>query len=232
MSAAGREAAPVLPGLTPDLGRRAVRVMVVDDHEVVRAGLASLLTRDDEIEVVGLTGCGEDAIEALDTLEPDVVLLDYRLPGMSGAATCAEIIRRRPETSVVILTTYLDDDIIHACLVAGAHAYVLKDASRSDLVHTVRAVIRGEAVLAPQVTDKVVKWARQAKALHQGGESLTRSEAAILSLVASGLSNRLIAERLNVSTHMVKLHLRSIMRKLGVTKRSEATAVGVRKGLI
>jgi NarL family two-component system response regulator LiaR len=211
---------------------RQVRLLIVDDHEIVRSGLAALLSREPSILVIGALDSGESALEQMEELEPDVILLDYRLPGMSGSATCAEIVRTHPEVSVVILTTYVDEDIIHSCLVAGARGYVLKDATRKDLAHTVAAVARGESILAPQVTDKVVAWARRSKAIVEGRESLTPVESTVLALVAEGMSNPAIAGRLNVSAQSVKLTLRAIMAKLEVNKRSEAVAVGIRRGLI
>lgn len=212
--------------------RASIRVMVVDDHEVVRAGIAALLEREPDLEVVGTAGSGEEALELVDGLVPDVVVLDHRLPGMSGAAACREIVRRRPATSVVVLTTYLDDGVIHACLAAGAHAYLLKGASGSDLVHAVRAVARGEAVLAPQVVDRVLEWARRAKAIYQEGESLAPHELVVLSLAAQGMSNGEIATRLQMSERTIKAYLSSAMRKLGVTQRAQAVATGILRGLI
>lgn len=209
-----------------------VRLMVVDDHEVVRAGIETLLARESGIKIVGSFGSGEEALQALDEGKPDVVLLDYRLPGVSGAATCREILKRRPETAVVILTTYMDDDVIHACIVAGARGYVLKDAQKSDLAHTVRAAARGESILASEVTKRVLEWARRAKAIHQGGDPLAPHEVEILSLVAKGMSNREIGDKLHTSEHSVKVHLRAIMRKLGAARREEAVAIAIRRGAI
>ncbi|HEX9774931.1 MAG TPA: response regulator transcription factor [Actinomycetota bacterium] len=211
---------------------RPIRLLIVDDHEVVRSGLATLLEREPGIAIVGSLASGEETLAQLDELRPDVVLLDHRLPGMSGSAVCAEITRRKPEISVVILTTYVDDDVIHASLVAGARGYVLKDALGQDLIHSIRAVARGDAVLAPQVTDKVLGWARSSRALLEGHEALTPVEKTVLQLVSEGLSNPAIGERLNVSAQSVKLTLRSIMEKFDVSTRSQAVAVGIRKGLI
>lgn len=206
--------------------------MVVDDHEVVRAGIAALLEREPGVEVVGTAGSGEELLAHLDGLVPDVVVLDHRLPGMSGAAACREIVRRRPATGVVVLTTFLDDGVIHACLAAGARAYLAKGASGSDLAHAVRAVARGEAVLAPQVVDRVLEWARRAKAIYQEGESLAPHEVVVLSLAAQGMSNPEIGRRLKLSEGTIKAYLRSAMRKLGVTERAQAVAAGIRRGVI
>lgn len=219
-------------GRLADTAPSPIRVLVVDDHEVVRSGIATLLERDTGLRVVGMASSAEEALESLASAKPHVVLLDYRLQGMSGTAACREIVRRHPEISVVILTSYLEDDIIHASLVAGARGYVLKNASRSDLVHTVRAVARGEAVLAPEVTERVIEWARRSKAIHHGADLLAPNEVEIVSLVAQGFSNREIAGKLRTSEHSVKLHLRSSMRKLGAKRRQEAVAIALRKGVI
>lgn len=209
-----------------------IRVLVVDDHEVVRAGILALIERASDVEVVASVSSGEEALELLDALAPDVVVLDHGLPGIRGAAVCREIVRRRPRTSVVILTSYLEDGVIHACLAAGARAYLVKDADATDLVRAIRAVARGEAVLAPQVVDRVLEWARRAKAIHEGGVSLDASEGLVLSLVAQGMSNREIARRVRVSEGTVKATLRSAMRKLGVTQRAHAVAAGIQRGVI
>lgn len=209
-----------------------IRVMVVDDHEVVRTGIAAVLEREPDVSVVGTAASGEEALERLEADAPAVVVIDHRLGGMSGAATCREIVRRRPSTSVVILTSYIDDSVIHACLQAGARAYLLKDATGPDLVHAVRAVARGEAILAPEVVDRVVEWARRAKAIHQDGESLAAHEIVVLGLAAKGISNREIGRRLHVSEATVKAYLRSVMRKMGVRQRAHAVAAAIRKGVI
>lgn len=208
------------------------RVLVVDDHPVVRAGIAAVLGRETFIDVAGLAASGEEALALFDRVEPDVVLLDYRLPGMDGAATCAEMVRRRPEAAVVILTTHIDDEIIHACLGAGARGYLVKDVSAADLVSSIEAILCGEAILAPRVTDKIVRWARASKALVDGGPFLSVEELTTLSLVARGLSTSEIAQHLEVGAHVVKAMVRSTVSKLGVDSRSEAVAVAVRRGLI
>jgi len=206
--------------------------MVVDDHEVVRAGIVSLLRREDDIEIVGSAESGERALELLHVLCPDVVILDHRLPGMSGAATCREITRRRPATSVVVLTTYLDDAIIHSFLTAGARGYLLKDVHSGDLLHAVRSVARGEAILGSKIVDRVVEWARRARSVCDESAMLAPHETLALSLAAQGLSNREIAVSMKLSSATVKFYLRTAMRKLGARQRAEAVAAGIRTGVI
>jgi DNA-binding NarL/FixJ family response regulator len=207
-------------------------VLVVDDQELVRSGIVALLSKDESVRVVGARTCGEEALDDLDALKPDVVLLDHRLPGISGSATCTKILERDPDVAVVILTTEFEDDIIYACLTAGARGFLLKDTSSADLVAAVRSAARGESVLAPIVMEKVVEWARGAKTLSREEDDLDALEVTILELVSEGLSNPAIGKRLRISSQSVKLKLRSIMAKLGVTRRSEAVAVGIRRGII
>jgi DNA-binding NarL/FixJ family response regulator len=208
------------------------RVVVVDDHEVDRAGITSLLSKDPAFEVVGGFRSAEELLDQLLALTPDVIITEHLLPGISGAAVCGEIIRRRPAIAVLMLTSVAEDAVVHACIAAGARGYVLKGASGSDLVDAVHAVARGESVLAPEVVGRVIEWARQSKTIYNGGESLLPHEIVTLALVAEGLKNREIARKLNVSEPTVKHYLRSTIRKLGARERSEAVATGIRRGVI
>lgn len=208
---------------------RPVRVMIVDGHEIVRAGLVHLFSREPSVAVAGVATSGQETLDMLSSIRPDVVLLDYRLPDMSGAAACREILRRNPTVAVAMLTSVADDDAIGACLAAGARGYLLKDATGKDLRRAIRSVAHGEVVLDPRVTSQVVSWARIG---HVPEGLLPSPEAAILALVAQGKSNREIAGQLNISIHSVKLTLRIVMRRLKANTRSEAAVIAVRKGLI
>jgi DNA-binding NarL/FixJ family response regulator len=210
--------------------QRGIRVLVVDDHEVVRAGIISLLQREPDLDVVGDAESGEEALIRLEELRPDVVILDYRLPNMTGAAACRQILRRRPSTSVIMLTSAASDEMIDACLIAGARAFLTKDFS-ADLAEAIRSVSRGEAVLAPQATERILTLAR-AGANVQDANSLSSFEVEILSLVAQGLSNKQIGKKLCKSEGTVKVYLNAIMRKLDVRRRYEAVAVGMERGVI
>lgn len=210
---------------------REMRVMVVDDHEVVRCGVSALVDREPDMEVVAVVSSGEEALAILDETRPDVVLMDHRLPGMHGIEACRRILRRRPSTSVVILTSFMTDDVIHQSLVAGARGFLTKDIDTADIPRATRVVANGDAVLSPSVTARVIDWARGAKALEQG-HSLSSRELELLSLVSEGFSNRALAEHLGIRETTVKSALRSAMRKLGVTRRWEAVAVAMERGAI
>lgn len=214
------------------LTSRPIRVMIVDDHEVVRAGVASVLSRQSHIQVVAYASSGTEALEALEAVQPDVVILDHRLPDMPGAKICQEMVNRRPSTSVIMLTSFDSDDVIHACLVAGARGYVTKSVPNGDLIAAVCAVAEGGVFLGPDITERVVGWARQAKQLFQASGSLAPEEVEVLGLAAEGLSNRQIAAELCMSESTVKLRLKGAMRKLGATRRLDAVAAGVRQGVI
>lgn len=209
-----------------------VRVLVVDDHEVVRAGLVSLLSRAEGLEVCGVASSGEEALSLLGGLAPDVAVVDYRLPGISGAETCERIGRRCPRTAVVILTSFVADEAILACLQAGARAVVTKDLACTDLARTVRAAAAGQAVLAPEVASRVIAWASRARESEERRGLLGPRELEVLGLMAQGLTNRDIGVRLHRSEASVKLHVRSIMRKLGARRRYQAVAAGIARGVI
>jgi two-component system nitrate/nitrite response regulator NarL len=211
---------------------RRVRLMVVDDHEVIRLGIRSLLQHEPGVDVVASAASGEDALTVLDRVAPDVVLLDYRLPGLDGAATCAAITQRRPSTAVIMVSAFLSDEAIHACLRAGARGCLTKDVESADLSKAIRAVANGGAVLASAVADRVIEWARRAKDGPRDDSALTPEEVAVLGWVARGFSNRLIAEELCVSESTVKLRLNGAMRKLGKSRRWDAVTAGLARGVI
>ncbi len=206
-----------------------VTVLIVEDHELVREGLRLMLSRSGGIQVVGSLASGEKALEALQTCEPDVVLLDLRLPGMHGLDVIAAITNsRRQKPRVLVLTAYDDQDMVLEAVRAGAHGYILKSASRNELIGAIRRVASGD-----QYYDTVV-----AKALLRGDQRqrdvalLTPRELEILRLAAEGLTNREIAKRLYLSVGTVKSHLDNIYRKLEVLDRAHAVAVALRRGLL
>jgi DNA-binding NarL/FixJ family response regulator len=208
-----------------------IRVYVVDDHEVVRAGLKALLERSAEFIVCGMAPSAERAFAQIDVLNPDVVVLDHRLPEMSGVLACREIQRRWPEVRVMMLTSTDMDDVVFACLAAGATGYLLKQAATQSVIEAVRAVARGETVLAPEVVERIVDWVRRAQV--PGGDGfLNPQEVVALSLFAQGRTNREVARSLGVSEGTVKGYLRHLKQKLGAHDRSEAVAAGIRRGVI
>lgn len=213
-------------------GRGPIRILVVDDHEAVRVGLRLVLDAEPDMAVVGFARSGAEALEMTVATEPDVVLLDFRLPGCDGAAVCASILRRRPTCAVIILTSGEDDRFLHASLVAGARGFLTKNGSATQIADAVRRVARGEAVLAPEAVLRVVEWARQARAERLGAGILGSLEREILQLVSMGMSNRAIAGRLRVSEDAVKNRVREIKARLGASDRAHAVALATKQGLL
>ena len=209
----------------------AVRVVVVDDHEIVRAGLSTLLSREPDIHLVGVAPDAEEGIDMIADVHPDVAVVDYSLPRMSGVELCEQIVARFPETAVVVLTTYLSDDVILRSVEAGAQAFVYKDVDASELKKAIRAVTRGETILDPKVAGRVVRWANRRKhGRRDGGLSLQETE--VLRHVTAGATNKDIAEAMNVSENTIKTYLRRVMEKLDCHSRSEAAAIAAKRGLL
>lgn len=203
-----------------------VRVLVVDDHPVVRAGLVGLLDGEGEIAVVGQAEGGAQAVSLARDLEPDVVLMDLRMPGLDGAAATAQILAERPTTRVVVLTTFETDADILRAVEAGATGYLLKDTPHAELLAAVRAAARGETVLAPPVAQRLLSE------LRDGGERLTPREVEVLGAVARGLSNAQVGAELFISEATVKTHLLRIFAKLGVDDRTRAVTVALERGIL
>jgi len=206
----------------------AVRVLLVDDHPVVRQGLRALLSTQDGIEVVGEADDGEAAVAAAERLSPDVVLMDVVMPGMDGVEALRRIGERRPQTRVVMLTSYADERRAMEAVDAGASGFLLKDASPRDVAAAIRAAHRGEAVLHPSVAAKLLAERRRPPAAHT---DLTGRELEVLRLIARGLQNKQIAAQLHVSEKTVKTHVSAILRKLDVTDRTQAAMYAVRERL-
>jgi len=207
-----------------------IRILLVDDHPVVRSGLAGMLTLEDDFEIVGQAGNGLEAIEKVAELRPDIVLMDLRMPGMDGVQAIERITRAgrpgEPVPRILVLTTYdTDADILHA-VEAGATGYLLKDTPHDELVKGVRAAARGETVLAPAVATRLVGSVRSSV------ERLTPRETQVLSLVAEGLSNADVARRLYIGESTVKTHLLRAYGKLGVDSRAGAVTEARRRGYL
>jgi DNA-binding NarL/FixJ family response regulator len=204
-----------------------IRVLVVDDHPVVRSGLVGMLDVEDDLEVVGEAADGEEAVLRVAALAPDVVLMDLRMPRLDGAGATARIVAEHPATRVLVLTTYdTDADIVRA-VEAGATGYLLKDTPRAQLVEAVRAASRGETVLAPPVAARLVSRMR-APAV----EALTPREVQVLAAVARGLSNGEIGRELFIGEATVKTHLLRAFAKLGVDDRTRAVTVAMERGIL
>lgn len=208
-----------------------VRVVVIDDHEIVRAGLSALLGRESDIHVVGMASTGEEGLDLIGELQPDVAVVDYSLPRMSGVEVCEEVVQKHPNTSVVVLTSFMHDEVILKSVEAGAQAYVYKDVDAGDLKRAIRAVARGEAVLDPKVTARVLQWAHR-RSVGYGDGALSLREIEVLRLVSRGGTNRSIAVDMGVSENTIKTYLRRALDKLDCHSRSEAAAVAARRGLL
>ncbi|VTR76778.1 response regulator [Cellulomonas hominis] len=203
-----------------------VRVLVADDHPVVRSGLAGLLSVEPDIEVVGEVADGAAAVEAARALTPDLVLMDLRMPVLDGAAATARIVAEVPGVRVLVLTTYETDTDILRAVEAGATGYLLKDTPREQLVAGVRAAARGESALSPSVASRLVQQVR--------GEAdrLTARELEVLAGVARGLSNAAVGRELFIAEATVKTHLLRAFAKLGVDDRTRAVTVAMQRGLL
>jgi two-component system response regulator DevR len=202
------------------------RLLVVDDHEVVRQGLVALLDRREGFQVVGEAGSVAEAIEQAGTLEPDIVVMDVRLPDGSGIEACREIRAEHPGTRVVMLTSFPDEEAVLSAIVAGASGYLLKQIRARDLVAALEAVGRGESLLDPAVTEKVLERIRRIAAGPVDDEiaQLTSQEQKILALVAEGKTNKEIAAEVFLSDKTVKNYVSSILSKLNLERRAQAAA--------
>jgi len=207
-----------------------LRIVLVDDHEVVRLGLRSLLERQPDLVVVGEAETAQEAVCAVESLAPDVVVLDIRLPGRSGVEACAEIKRRRPETKIVVLTSYAEDEVLLDAIAAGAEGYVLKQVGSDDLVRALRRVGRGERLLDPRLTNQVFAKLRQMRQRERAAAfaDLSEQELRVLALVTEGKTNREIGEALYLSEKTVRNYVSDILSKLGHTSRAQAAAYAAR----
>jgi NarL family two-component system response regulator LiaR len=206
----------------------AIRVLLVDDHPVVRQGLRALLSTQDGIDVVGEADDGAAAVTAVERLTPDVVLMDVVMPGMDGVEALRRIGERHPQTRVVMLTSYADERQAMEAVDAGASGFLLKDASPRDVAAAIRAAHRGEAVLHPSVAAKLLAERRRPPAAHA---DLTARELEVLRLITRGLQNKQIAAQLHLSEKTVKTHVSAILRKLDVADRTQAAMYAVRERL-
>ncbi|MEJ5222901.1 MAG: response regulator transcription factor [Anaerolineales bacterium] len=209
------------------------RILLVDDHEVVRLGLRSLLERHPQFEVVGEAGSAREALEQAAQLLPDVVVMDIRLPGQSGIEACAELVARHPNLRVIMLTSYAEDEMLFSAIRAGASGYILKQIGGDDLVRALEAVGRGEALLDPAVTQRVFQEVRKAVKDEEASafSHLSQQEKHVLLLVSEGKTNREIAKALFLGEGTVRNYVSSILSKLGVNNRAEAAAYAVEHNL-
>jgi DNA-binding NarL/FixJ family response regulator len=206
--------------------------LIADDHPVVREGLAAMLAREADIEVVGEAVNGREAIELARERHPDIVLMDLRMPEVDGVAAMRAIKADNPEIQFIILTTYDNDENIFQGIEAGARAYLLKDSPREEMFRAIRVVSQGGSLIEPAVAGKVldrfITLSRQA----QAPELLSEREIEVLRLIAGGTSNKAVAAGLNISESTVKTHVQSIYNKLGVNGRTEAVTEAIKRGII
>jgi DNA-binding NarL/FixJ family response regulator len=203
-----------------------IRILIVDDHPVVREGLAGMLVGQPDFELAGMAGDGETAVQLCLSLQPDVTLMDLQMPVLDGVGAIAAIKKERPQANILVLTTYDSDADIVRAIEAGATGYLLKDTPRNDLFQAVRAAARGESVLAPAVAARLMTRMRA-----PAEEKLSAREIEVLQLAARGAGNREIGKSLHISTATVKTHLIHIYDKLGVDNRTAAVTVAREKGI-
>jgi NarL family two-component system response regulator LiaR len=216
-----------------------IKVMLVEDHVLVREGTRKLLERESDLQIVAEAGDGEEAVRLAPIHRPDVIVMDIAMPKLNGIEATKQIKAANPSTVVLVLTAYDHDQYIFALLEAGAAGYLLKDVSTDDLIEAIRAVHAGESVLHPTIARKVVNYfARRAGRRSAEGEGrdifdqITEREEQVLKLAAKGLTNRGIADALAISVRTVQVHLSNIFSKLGVGSRTEAVLCALREGLI
>jgi NarL family two-component system response regulator LiaR len=209
----------------------AIRVMLVDDHKVVRSGLTALLYDYDDLELVGEAEDGEEAVRLCAQVQPDVILMDLLMPRMDGPTATRAIRERFPNMRILVLTSFKEDNLVHDALKAGAIGYLLKNVTPDELANAIRAAYRGRRTLAPEAAEVLIQ-----RATHQDeptlGHDLTEREREVLVLMVKGLDNNEIAERLIVSRSTVKFHVSNILSKLLVTSRTEAVVVAIQHHLV
>ena len=204
---------------------RTTRIFLLDDHEVVRRGVAALLSAEDDLEIVGEAGSAAEALARVPAARPDVAVLDVRLPDGDGVTVCRELRSRMPELACLMLTSFDDDDALFEAVMAGAAGYVLKQIHGSDLVGAVRTVATGQSLLDPRSTARMLERLRTRQEKKDPLQSLTEQERHILELIGEGLTNRQIGERLFLAEKTVKNYISNIFAKLGMSRRTQAAAL-------
>jgi DNA-binding NarL/FixJ family response regulator len=210
-----------------------IKILIADDHPVVREGLISMIKREPDFQVVGEATNGIEAVKRTRELKPDIVLMDLRMPELDGVEAIRQISSFEPATKFIILTTFSDDEYIFRGIEVGARAYLLKDAPREDLFKAIRAVYRGESLIQPVVASKILnRFAELSKQAQAPAELLSEREIEVLKLVAKGNANKEIAAELNITDSTVKTHVSSIFQKLNAKDRTDAVMQAVKRGII
>ena len=210
--------------------QKLMRVLIVDDHPVTRDGLRAALSTSDEIEIVGEADSGEEAIDAVKRLEPDVVFMDVRMPGIGGIEATKAIRQAHPDTKVILFTIEESRNAVADAIRAGVSGYLLKDVSASELVQAARLAVDGKAVIHPTLTRAFIEEVQYVE--HRPETPLSRRESQILQRVAYGATTKEVARDLGISAHTVKTHLERIFEKLGANDRAQAVAIALRQGLV
>lgn len=210
----------------------AIKVLLVDDHEMVRIGLAAVLSTEEDIEVVGEASNGADGIRLAQEYRPDVVLMDLVMEGMDGIETTRKLLQLYPECKVIVLTSFLDDEKMYPVIEAGAFSYLLKTSRAAEIAQAIRAAVKGQSILESQVASKIMNRFRQPKPSAPAHEELTDREMEVLRLIASGKSNQDVADELFIGIKTVKFHVTNILAKLGVEDRTQAAIYAFKNGLV
>jgi DNA-binding NarL/FixJ family response regulator len=208
----------------PTESARVIGVLAVDDHPLLREGLAALISKQTDMRLLGEASSGREAVEQFRLLNPDVVLMDVQMPGMDGIDAMIAIRERNPSAKIIVLTTYAGDALAQRALMAGAQAYVLKGSVRTELIDTIRAVYRGLKRVHPDVAVELAE--------HMGDEVLSAREVRVLSLIAAGNSNKQIARELSITEETAKAHVKSILGKLRANDRTHAVTLALARGII
>jgi NarL family two-component system response regulator YdfI len=209
-----------------------IKILIADDHLIIRQGLRLILETESDLELVGEASDGAEAVSLCKKLTPHVVLMDLRMPNMDGLTAIEKIRLEQPEIAIVILTTFNEDELMLRGLQAGARGYLLKDTDRSTLFNTIRAAARGETLLKPEIMTRVLSQANKPKLESNAQVNLTDRELEVLASVARGERSKEIAIQLGISERTVKAHLASIYEKLGVDSRAAAIAIAAQKGIL
>ncbi len=212
-----------------------IRLLIVDDHEMVREGLRAILQDDAEFKIVGDVGDGQKALELVDKLRPDIVLLDLKMPGMDGIEVCRRVSALSPQTAVVALTTFADEKMAQECIGSGARGYVLKDIERLQLKQIIRTVASGESVIDPKVVGRMIHHIQQAPGEHntaRARDDLSMQQLTILRLISQGFSNKEIGAQMLLSENTVKSYVQELLQKMSVHNRVEAAMIASKKGWI
>lgn len=212
-----------------------IRILIVDDHEMVREGLRSILKDDPELKVVGEAGDGEKALDLIPKLHPDIILLDIKMPGIDGVEVCRRVRAQFPSVAVIALTTFMEGKLVQECIRAGARGYVLKDVERFQLKQILRTVASGESVIDPKVVGHMVPELPEGTTKTDGGkerDELTAQQVTILRLIAQGYSNKEIGTQMFLSENTVKSYVQDLLQKMGARNRVDAAMIASKKGWI